>query len=483
MMPFATEFPAKAVPNSAAFVAQVVSWLRGTNYSTVLDGASEADLDGEAPIIRAPSGEELRLRVLSQDGREQAIGFRHDFPDTEGRLWRTEMVVRRGTAVNGQDISRLRTQCIAREAGARLDTPRKPYLIKSVLHDGWGGIDRSLAVSDQPTWLSDDDEALALAQAVTAGEASRYLPVIYVSAAGPSRWSIEKNQIEKLAYDLGGVAHVLTEPDRNFSFRLRDATSGRNVYGGAIGISLPDHGIVRRFFLAGRLAAPRELLASLGEIAYAFRSQMPAEGWDWTELQEQALRQHRERERNRLSIGETQALYDEEIANLKDKISELAAQIEQYSLANTTKSDDSLLSDFIINQIGPEIYPGEFMDRLREAVKSRCARADQDGLDKRSKAVLQKFSTLPPSAGLSELLEDLKRSTKDPNRLVSQLTDLLSRHGYQEKARNKHVRLEPQMGFEGLDTITVPTTPSDTRGLTNLRKQIERTLGINKLVD
>jgi hypothetical protein len=41
--------------------------------------------------------------------------------------------------------------------------------------------------------------------------------------------------------------------------------------------------------------------------------------------------------------------------------------------------------------------------------------------------------------------------------------------------------LEAKPGFEGLGTITVPKTPSEIRGLKNLRKQIEGKLGLIKL--
>ena len=103
--------------------------------------------------------------------------------------------------------------------------------------------------------------------------------------------------------------------------------------------------------------------------------------------------------------------------------------------------------------------------------------ADQVGLDRRSKALLEAaVKNLPSSPALLELLQDLKRATKDPRRAATELTALLLRHGYREKSENRHIRLEAKDGYTGLDAITIPKTPSDSRGLTNLRKQIERTL-------
>ena len=141
-------------------------------------------------------------------------------------------------------------------------------------------------------------------------------------------------------------------------------------------------------------------------------------------------------------------------------------------------------SDNLVQRIGPEVYSGEISDRLRFAAKTTLSAAEQIGLDPRTKAILQRVvDRLPESPALAELSQDLARATKDPKRVVSELTALLARHGYSEKADNKHIRLEANKDYDGLDSITLPKTPSENRGLKNLRKQIERTLGITKLGD
>ncbi len=482
MLPFATEFPVRSANNRAEFVALVVSWLRGTNYSSVLDTRQVEDLEGETAYLKSRGGEELRLREFSPNGALEAIGFRHDFPDGQGRLWRTEAVLRRTSAASGQDIIRIRTQCIARQAGVRLETPRKPYFIKTILQDGWGVNDGGLSVSDQPHWLAHDEPALRIARAVTIGEAPRYLPIIYISATGVSTWLPSRRQIEILAFDLGGVAHVIVEPNRDFSFQLRDVTEGANAYDGTVAIAVPGRGIVRRFYLGWRLTDLDDLLKAVRGTALGIRSQMPAEGWDWTELQEQALRLQRERDRKRLSAKETEDLYNEEISNLKNRIEELEKQVAAQLPDREDEPNDGFFPTHFVKKVGPELCVGEFSDRLRLAVKTCVERADHVGLDKRSMAILNLIaSSLPSSLALFELREDLKRATKDGGRVASQVKALLLRHGYQEKPGGKHVVLEPKNKFIGLGPIILPKTPSDNRGLTNLRKDIEKILGITKL--
>lgn len=484
MLPFSTEFPVRQRENRAAFVAEVVAWIRGMQHQTVLSSDSDAELDGVNVHVRSNTGEELRMRELGSSDGWSAIGTRHDLPDDIGRIWRTECVLKRSATEDKQDLVRLRTQCIARTPGARLNTPRKPYLIKALLKNGWGGTDQPFSVTDQPVWLEKSDAGLAIARSVTLGEAAKWLPTVYISATGDFSWLLSKCRIEKLAYDLGGIAHVVVEPDRVFSFDLRNETMERNAYGGTVGLSVPGQGIVRRYYLGWHIQGEEDLAAAVKAAASTLRSQMPAIGWDWTELQEQALRAQREREKDSLTEDEWNQLHQEQIENLQDKIRQLEQQLSVSPAESLGTDEADFSTDNLVQRVGPEFYSGEISDRLRLAAKTTLSVADQIGIDPRSKAILQRVvERLPVSPALAELFQDLARATKDPKRVANELTSLLSRHGYSEKSDNKHIRLAARKDYVGLEPITLPKTPSEKRGLENLRKQIERTLGIHKLGD
>ena len=212
---------------------------------------------------------------------------------------------------------------------------------------------------------------------------------------------------------------------------------------------------------------------------------MPALGWDWTDLQEQALRTQRDRDRNRLTSAESEQLYQEEIDNLQDKVRQLEQELKSRPVPEVVGTDEGeFSSENLVRRVGPEVYAGEISDRLRYAARTTLSVADQIGLDARSEVVLQRvLDLLPSSPALTELLQDLTRATKDPARVAGELTSLLARHGYRKKSDNKHIRLEAADGYDGLGSITLAKTPSEARGLKNLRKQIERTLGLTKLGD
>lgn len=482
MQPFSTEFPVKLPDNKAAFPSEVLIWLRGMRLSKVLTSASEHELDGENVYLIASSGEELRMRELNRAGDWVAIGFQHDIPDDQGRVWRTEAVLRRNENDSDQTLVRFRTQCLAKRPGAFLETPKKPYLVKALLKKHWGGVDGEIEVCDTPFWLEDDNDDLVLAKLILEGKATRWLPVIYVSATGNDEWLLTQDEIIKLAYDLGGVAHVVVEPSRDFSTRLKDASDGRNVYNGALGIAMPHHGFIRRFFLGRQFEEVTDIIEGIRDTATRLRGFMPSVGWDWADLQEHALRQNRTALRGAISQGDAEQLFDDFTKQLSDLQAEnhrLTEQLNSQAVSDITKEEDD---PGILRSVGKEIYPGEVTDRIRLAAQTALSVVEANGIDNRTIAVWKRIvERVRRSPALDELLADLGRATKDPKRMADELTSLLQRHGYRSKSENRHIRLEPNEGYEGLKNITIPKTPSDARGLTNLRKQIERTLGIGKL--
>lgn len=482
MLPFSTEFPVVANQSNASFIAEVIAWLRGNGASTVLESGSEKELEGRDAYLIAESGEELRLREILEGSESAAIGFRHDFPDQEGRLWRTEGVLKRSQN-GGDDVVRFRTQCRAAAAGAHLDIPKKPYLIKALLKSNWGAWDGELEVADTPFWLRDDQEGLAVAEKITGGKSAKWLPTVYISATSSGEWELDENEIDKLAYDLGGIAHVVVEPSRSFSFALRDITSGRNVYAGAVGISLPGHGIVTRLITGWQIPESHVLIAELKKAVTSLRERMPFSGWEWSDLQERSLRIQRQALRDDSNTPDVEDLFDNFVTQLEEaqsekqilqvEISKLQSEIAELSAKN--EQDRSLVG------LCNEIYRGEVLDRLRLAARLAIKSAESTGLDQRSQAVFSIFSESPVSPELVELRSDLERATKDSKRVAAELIALLHRHGYQEKSDNKHIRLEAQDGFVGLEALTLPKTPSESRGLKNLKTQIERTLGLRDL--
>ena len=480
-LPFATEFPVKKLSDSGDLVGEIVTWLRGNPNSTVLSTynenlETENESGNQNVYLESDSGEELRLRELRHKNNWIAVGFRHDYPDEEDRLWSTECVLKRGKAKSDQDIIHFRTLCLAKTPSTTPMSPRKPFIIKNILKKQWGGLDHKLNISDQPVWLQNNEDDIAIASAVTLGKATKWLPTVYISSIGKNVWPLTKTQIENLTYGLGGVAHVVVEPNRQFSFLLRDECNGKNVYYGAIGISVPERGIVRRCFPEWPINK-HELMNTVQTLAISLREQMPSSSWDWTELTEKALRAQNKASQQLLSAKDFEELTNQ-IKDLQNENQELREQLTQ----SVESKEANIWTDNLAQYIGPEIYPGEISDRLRLAANRILSNAEAIGIDSRSKIVFERIAACPPTLALKELLNDIERATGDTQKILNHLPSLLARLGYQKKSENRHVKFEATQDYNGLETIIVPKTPSDHRATKNLRNDIQRTLGINKLL-
>lgn len=478
MKAFATEFD--TVPLSRGeFVAMVYAWIRGMSSSTLFDQSKSPDLDQEAPYLIGSAGDTLALldHIDSDTGRN-AIGFRHDVPDGP-RLWRTEAVVLQD---RGADAARFRIRglCVATSGIAPLLEPKKPYLIKSLLQDGRIKADGSLSVQAEVHVLPSNAKGLDLARRIIDGTATMSLPVVYVSTTSGNDCALSDNDLRKLAFDLGGVAHVVREPDRGFSFQLKEQVEGRNVYAGAIGIAVPGTGIARRIFAGWGNIESADLRLQIQSTAIELRTNMGSRGgWDWGQLQEAYARQIRLRDRARVSAEDMEKLWQAEIDAKTTRITELEEQLKVYHATPAPVSVDGILDDQFVMALGPEIYPAEMSDRVLAAIAYIVGKADMIGLDARTTALFEAILKKAEPSGRSKALSDaLTRASKAANRMSKDIVKILLKHGYIEKSDNKHIRLEAAPVYLGLNSITLPKTPSVARGVQNMVSDIEKCFGL-----
>ncbi|MEQ1518593.1 MAG: hypothetical protein ABL931_19100, partial [Usitatibacteraceae bacterium] len=455
-------------------------------YSKVFQDGSEFVLDSDNSVFRADNGEELSVREISDDrGKLIAIGFRHDNPDELGRLWKTEGVLKFESDAEAQAVVRMRTVCTARLQSAPLEIPKKPFLVKALLQDSWGGMDELFKVSDAPHLLQPDKDGLELATAIIKGQASRYLPVVYISAKSRSTYELDDEDIARLAYQLGGFAHVVVEPDRQFSFALKTVANARNAYGGTIGVYVPGQGPIARIYRSAAFSTDQLLHERIRGATMAARTRMPSTGLDWSDLQEFALRRGRIGKTDQSDFADLEQLYLEEIAALKEHIQERDATIQSLNAELAFEDENQPEIDFfdnVENAIGAEIYKGEILDRVRLAALLAISCKDREGLDQRSMELFKAITTSSQvSRGFREISSAIKNNLKDNATLCDSATRLLQQHGFDKVTHNEHTKLTPTTNMLGLGPIVVPKTPSDHRAPSNLQSTIRKELGLIKL--
>lgn len=413
-----------------------------------------------------------------------AWGFRHELKDDRGRLWATESVLLKES---GQSILTTRVHCFQDELGATVTTPKKPYLIKMYLENSFGDTDISLPVSDSPLRLTESD--IDLANEILSGNASISMPTIYVSA--PHQRNVNLVDIDKLAYDLGGLAHVVSEPSRGFSFRLRDRTQGRNPYNGTIALIVPSKGVVKKFSLKddGRdnsNNAETPLATEIRNYIAKISSNRPSRfGWDWTLLQSRKGEIKRASLPSDLKSSEVEDFIktftaemhakDEEILRLSQQIGQM-----QTSEAQRTSSDVGIINPELSHTIA-EIYPGEISDRVRHAIKI-CCDNESLGLTDRDLAVFDSILMQSEySGGAVNLTYKIRSAGHDTRTSGQQISSILTGIGFLKTEDGKHIKLTPPANLSGISPVTLAKTPSDFRSGQNQASQISNNLGLIKL--
>lgn len=174
MATFGSEFPVNTEISKAKFVALALSWVRGIKNSS-LSSSVPAELFQDAATYRGEAGEFASFLTADIDGGFVA-GVRHEKPEDEGRVWRTEAVL---TNWGRTAVLKVRGQCLALDEKVPVFRPNKPYLIRLALDDGWATQDGPFMVSDKPIFLGDLD--VGLASSIIFGGVGCALPVVYAS--------------------------------------------------------------------------------------------------------------------------------------------------------------------------------------------------------------------------------------------------------------------------------------------------------------
>jgi len=89
-------------------------------------------------------------------------------------------------------------------------------------------------IKEEPYYFKNED--IDLAAELINGDLDCRLPIIYISVYKNKKYLLSKNAIAELAKELSGIAHVVVEPNRDFSLELSELTNNLNVFKGYIGI-------------------------------------------------------------------------------------------------------------------------------------------------------------------------------------------------------------------------------------------------------
>ncbi|MBO8087817.1 MAG: hypothetical protein J7D61_17430, partial [Marichromatium sp.] len=237
MITFKTQFPINSNKSVDDLFETGRIWLAGSPHSTLASKMSNAS---DIKDNWSTESENEKIRFIKFENGKKLSALRHENIDHSSMRWVTEVAC----AKSADDFWLSVQLSVDSELPVeKIEHGKRPHIIKTIIREIGGGMDGELPVSDKPIHLKEDQVELA-ADVITA-KAGCQMPVVYVSSDNDGNSHINP---AKLSHWLSGMAHVLVEPNRSFSFDLAPLVYRENAYGGAIAIYWPD-GIGKWLFL------------------------------------------------------------------------------------------------------------------------------------------------------------------------------------------------------------------------------------------
>lgn len=467
MLLFGTEFPINPNRIIADFLDTMVTWVSGSPHTKFTFKVLEKLKDGKDARIEI--GNEAIQSLIATSTDMELAGVRYNRND-DGLEWTTTVVFSRTTSDAWLGI---RVECESRRPSTRLPLVKKPVVVRTVLESLGGADDGALPISDSAHYLNNTD--IELAARLIRGEAACRLPIVYISSQFQGGYILD---IDRLARDLSGMAHIVVEPNRPFSVRLQLDVDSQNVYGGTVGVYWPEGGGRRAFFLGSQYSTASELTQALkDEVGAALANRRAMDRCTWAYLRETASRQAIQALKTSGSreIDDYVDTFDQEIEAKDQRLQEAEKEIQRLSaelrgyesrLGSTTRA---------LLRLGRErdLYPNELLVIALDAIKDACSRVPKDS---RRQHVLQSIfsANILQENTASDRREQLKSLLRGTSSIDPRVRRGLEDMGFNVSEDGKHYKLV----FQGDDryTYTLPKSGSDWRGGLNAAGDIARLL-------
>ncbi|MCW7537981.1 hypothetical protein OOT46_08975 [Aquabacterium sp. A7-Y] len=466
MANFSTEFPIDPKNSVAEVLCLACAWVTGSPHTSIPESDLQ-DLPQNSERVVAFGMERVELaHALAAD--YEIGGLRYE--RTEDDLaWTTSIVTLKAP---DKHLLSLQVTCEALHTAVRLPPPKKPYFIRQALEALGGGEDGEIPIADRPFRLSAGDEPIAAA--LILGTARNTLPIVYISAGYKDGHLVKPDQLAK---HVSGMAHVVVEPSREFSYRVKALTKSRNVFGGTVGVYWPNSAARRAYFCNESVRNRRVLEVDVAkDIRVALSNRRQRTHCTWSHLKE-TVAKFKFDQLKAVGSTELQAYIDAFdadiaakqacIADAEQDIARLTAEIRRLS------SSDEVNEGGLLRQ-GEEqdLYEHEIRDIVIDAICD-ASRAALEG-SRRQHILRDLLKANPASGARQELQEAVKSLFKTYRDMDGRTRNALARIGFDISEDGKHYKMVFQ--GDGRYTFALPKTTSDHRAGKNMASDINKAL-------
>ena len=460
MLSFATEFPVEET-SATEFCRSVAEWLDGSPH-TQITAKEVLTVSEDAGVLWERADERLSCVVLEEEARRSAA-FRYQKRD-RGVHWTTTVCFDSDSVDSWVSV---RTERQSEEAQAFVPDARKPFIVKVLINTLKGGVDGELRVSDAPHRLLDNDHNMVVR--LMNGDTSHRLPIVYVSKPFLEDHFIN---VDALARHLAGVAHVLVEPDREFSRRLQPEVRSVNAYGGHVGLYFSENSLIniRPENYADDFDLRRDVFSRVRGALLNVRA-MPR--CSWAEIQGRVARRERKQLGSESAVDEYAAVFDREITAKEEQLAAAEQEISRLTslLSLRTKATNSA-RDGVQLTFGDEQELSS--DEFTEIVLDALEKAKSNELDgsRRAHVLTAAIASNRNPKTLEKKREQIKGILRGYRSLNGSIRSELSKVGFSISEDGKHIKLTYQ-GDDRYQCI-LPKSGGDNRGGINAATDIAR---------
>lgn len=467
MLVWATEFPVTDGNGCDDVLAVAKGWLITSPHSR-WNLSSFGNEPMREMTRHEVDGQSVTVGRIDLDGQRWA-GLQYQWLENGRREWIAEVVAHQsGDSV----LVSVRLERSLLQPGINTPAPNKPFVIKRLLQDLGGGNDNGLIVVDRPHRLAEAE--VHAAAAIVRGNASYRLPVVYVSVGKKGQPFVDP---DRLAARLGGMAHVVVEPSRYFSFALARNVDAKNVYGGAVGIYWPNGAASQERLLPTFFDSGDEMQKVVEErVRVALTQIRPLSQCTFGFLRELISKARVDDLRSQGST-EVQSFVDAFDAEIKAKderlqelgreVQRLRAELRRYDEAPGESGGGVLLRGKEV-----EFYPGELSDAIIQTLSVGRNSLMPDG---RRQHLMDDLLAANESTGTdAELTDDLKEIFAEAGDTGGGRSAALEGLGFSVEDAGKHAKAV----YRGDDryTFAISKTSSDHRAGKNMASTIVKKL-------
>lgn len=384
-------------------------------------------------------------------------------------LWSTECAVVFNDKNKYITIS---LRCDIQEYNSQLPHKHKPYIIKMLVESGFCKSDGTLPVSDTPIYISDNN-INDIANMMKTGKPFN-LPIVYLSK-NFNDYSVDPN---KLAIWLSGIAHVVVEDSKEWSFKLRDLTNKKNAHNGYVGVYYPKTTLYDLFARASHKEKKKHAINISCNVQQALVNYENPDEYTWNKIihlqnkeKINTLKTSGEETKQELQefIDSFQSINDD----LNDKVRSLKAQLDIYkNMVKNSKQECTLLN----SGEEDEFYAGEKKDLVLSLLNQI---KDKINEDTRCFELLDSILKANEYNGCGKhIFKQLKTILNTSEKLSKSSKSDLKEIGFDVIEDNAH----PKLIFHNNQKYKFPIsgTPGSSRDGKNLNSDICKKLDIYK---